>query len=84
MGYWDRFLLSQPLFNTCGSTWIARTHHASVVYDYSFAIDDEVMWKAVYIKLVVHFVDIVVILQIISQEVLNAVYMHLVLLENFL
>ena len=73
--------LPQPLLDACSCTWIAGTHHASVVHNHSFTIDDEEMWKAVYVELIVHFVDIDVILHIIGHDMFDARYMHFVFVQ---
>ena len=72
------------MLDTYSSTRIAGSHHASVVHNHSFAVDDEVMRKAVYVELLVHLVCFVVVQPIIGQDVLDAEYIHLVLVENFL
>lgn len=34
-------ILFQPFFDTFGSTWITRAHHATIVHNHAFPIDDK-------------------------------------------
>ena len=74
-------ILFQPFFNTFGSTWITGSHHCAIVHNHSFAVDDVIVGIRVNIELVVHLVYIVIVWLV---NMLDAWYMHLVSIKNFL
>ena len=74
--------LFQPFFDIFGSTWITRAHHASIVHNHAFPIDDKEVGNTVDVQLVVHLVYLVFGLKVIGMDVFDAVHVHTVFIQD--
>ena len=75
-------ILFQPFLETFGSTWITRAHHASIVHNHAFPIDDKEVGDTVNVQLVVHLVYLAFGLKVIGIDVFDAVHVHTVFIQD--
>ena len=75
-------ILFQPFFNTFGSTRITRAHHATIVHNHAFPIDDKEVGDTVNVQLVVHLVYLAFGLKVIGMDVFDAVHVYTIFIQN--
>ena len=75
-------ILLQPFLDTFGSTRITRAHHATIVHNHAFPIDDKEVGNTVDVQLVVHLVYLVFGLKVIGMDVFDAVHVHTIFIQD--